>query len=101
MINYLKLLFIIKQYSKLFSIDGVNLEFEKEALDAIAKRALERKTGARGLRAILENMLLDSMFNLTDYQGKKMIITKAVVDGESAPIIQEIIPTKVPRKKAG
>jgi ATP-dependent Clp protease ATP-binding subunit ClpX len=92
---------LTKQYSKLFSIDEVTLEFDKESLDAIAMKTLERKTGARGLRAILENMLLDSMFNLDEHKGKKMLITKAVVNGEIAPIVQDIAPVKVPRKKAG
>jgi ATP-dependent Clp protease ATP-binding subunit ClpX len=92
---------LTKQYSKLFSIDDVTLEFDKEALDAIATKTLERKTGARGLRAILENMLLDSMFNLDEHKGKKMLITKEVVNGEISPIVQDIAPVKASRKKAG
>lgn len=92
---------LTKQYGKLFSIDGVDLEFSKDALKAIADKALERKTGARGLRAILEKMLLDTMFNLSEYKGSKVKITKEVVDGKKDPIIEASAPIKVIRKKAG
>ena len=55
---------LIKQYQKLLEMDGVNLEFEEEALKLIASKAIERKTGARGLRAILEEMLLNVMYDI-------------------------------------
>lgn len=92
---------LTKQYSKLFDIDDVELEFTKDALKAIADKALERKTGARGLRAILEKMLLNTMFNLTDHKGKKIKITKDVVDSKKDPVFEPHAPIKVIRKKAG
>ena len=77
---------LIKQYKKLFAIDGVKLTFEKEALEAIAELALQRKTGARGLRAILEEAMVDIMFNLPDYKGYEIIITKDVILNKKEPI---------------
>jgi len=71
---------LVKQYKKLFKLDDVTLEFEDEALEAIAKAAIERKTGARGLRAILENVMLDIMFDLPDYKNKTVTITKELVE---------------------
>jgi len=70
---------LIKQYIKLFEMDDVTLKFEKTALKELAKLAIERKTGARGLRSILENIMLDIMFNLPDYKNKTITITKDVV----------------------
>jgi ATP-dependent Clp protease ATP-binding subunit ClpX len=67
---------LIRQYQKLFAMEGVELEFREEALTAIAKRALQRKTGARGLRSILEHALLDIMFELPSMKD----VTKVVVD---------------------
>jgi len=67
---------LVRQYQKLFAMEGVELEFREEALTAIAKRALQRKTGARGLRSILEHALLDIMFELPS----KKDVTKVVVD---------------------
>jgi len=64
---------IVKQYQKLFNLDRVELNFEDEALDTIAKNAIERKTGARGLRAIVENILLDSMFEIPSQKNIKSI----------------------------
>ncbi|NQY19854.1 MAG: ATP-dependent Clp protease ATP-binding subunit ClpX [Campylobacteraceae bacterium] len=78
---------LIKQYIELFSMDDVNLEFEKDALLEIAKRAIERKTGARGLRSILEEIMLDIMFDLPDYKGKTITITKDVVLEDKLPKI--------------
>lgn len=92
---------LIKQYVKLFAIDDVELEFDKEALNTIADKALERKTGARGLRAILEKILLDVMYHLTDHKNKKISITKNVILGKSEPTIKSKDTMKVVRKKAG
>ncbi len=78
---------LIKQYKELFKLDGVELEFEEEALRAIAKKAIERKTGARGLRAILEEAMVDIMFELPEYRGSKIIITKDVIEKGAKPII--------------
>jgi len=77
---------IVKQYKKLFELDGVTLEFEEEAIQAIAKLSYERKTGARGLRAIMESVMMDSMFQIpSDETVEKCIITKAAVDGTEEP----------------
>ncbi|ELS3708408.1 ATP-dependent Clp protease ATP-binding subunit ClpX [Campylobacter upsaliensis] len=83
---------IIKQYQKLFAIDGVNLKFEEDALRAIAKLALERKTGARGLRSIIEEMMVDLMFELSEYKDYDIVITKEVVcEGAKALLIKKKI----------
>src|SRR5699024_2651048 len=74
---------LVKQYEKLFEIDDVELEFEEEALVEIAKKAIERKTGARGLRSIIENIMLDVMFELPSRDDiQKCIITKDTVANE-------------------
>ncbi len=71
---------VTKQYQKLFNLDDVELEFEQEALEEIARQAIERKTGARGLRAIVENILLDAMFDAPSHKNiKKIIVTKDAV----------------------
>ena len=70
---------LIKQYIKLFEMDDVKLEFEKEALKELAKLAIIRKTGARGLRSILEDIMLDIMFDLPKYKNKTITISKEVV----------------------
>lgn len=77
---------IIKQYQKLFAIDDVTLKFEDEALQEIAKFALERKTGARGLRSIIEEMMVDLMFELPEYKNYDIIITKEVVREGAKPL---------------
>lgn len=78
---------LIKQYIKLFELDDVILEFEEDALKELAKLAIERKTGARGLRSILEDIMLDIMFNLPKYKNKKIVITKDVVEKTQEPKI--------------
>ena len=70
---------LIKQYIKLFAMDDVKLEFEKDALKELAKLAIIRKTGARGLRSILEDIMLDIMFDLPKYKNKTITISKEVV----------------------
>ncbi|WP_122893821.1 ATP-dependent Clp protease ATP-binding subunit ClpX [Arcobacter peruensis] len=70
---------LIKQYIKLFEMDDVTLKFEKAALKELARLAIERKTGARGLRSILEDIMLDIMFDLPNYKNKTITITKDVV----------------------
>lgn len=77
---------IIKQYQKLFAIDGVKLKFEDEALREIAKLSLERKTGARGLRSIIEELMVDLMFELPEYKNYDIIITKDVVKEGAKPL---------------
>ncbi len=70
---------LIKQYIKLFEMDDVTLKFEKAALKELAKLAIERRTGARGLRSIIEDIMLNIMFDLPDYKNKTITITKDVV----------------------
>ncbi|HDZ86428.1 MAG TPA: ATP-dependent Clp protease ATP-binding subunit ClpX [Actinobacteria bacterium] len=79
---------LVKQYERFFEYDGVELGFAKEALDAIAKRAIERETGARGLRAILEDILLEVMFDLPSREDiKKCFITKETVEKGNEPTL--------------
>ncbi|KIQ94566.1 ATP-dependent Clp protease ATP-binding subunit ClpX [Anoxybacillus thermarum] len=79
---------LVKQYEKMLELDDVELEFEEEALREIAKRAIERKTGARGLRSIIEGIMLDVMFELPSREDvKKCVITAETVRGERAPLL--------------
>ena len=78
---------LVKQYKKLFAMDGVELTFEKEALEAIADLAIKRRTGARGLRSIMEEIMVDIMFNLPEYKGYEVVITKDVVEKKAEPIL--------------
>lgn len=78
---------LIKQYKKLFKIDNVELDFEPDAIEEIAKKAMERKTGARGLRSILENIMMDVMFNIpSDSSIIKCTVTKDSVLGLASPV---------------
>lgn len=79
---------LVRQYSKLLSFDDVELEFTEEALRAIAKLALKRKSGARGLRAIIEGVMTDTMYELPSLEGvKKCIITEEAVNGTAKPTL--------------
>ncbi len=79
---------LVKQYQRLLFFDGVELEFEPEALRAIANKAIERKTGARGLRSIIEEVMMDIMFEVpSDESIKKVIITEAAVNGADDPLL--------------
>jgi ATP-dependent Clp protease ATP-binding subunit ClpX len=81
---------ILKQYKKLFIMEGIELEFDPFAIDAIVERAMERKTGARALRSIVEDFMLDIMFSLPDKENvDKCIITKDVVEMNTEPIFIE------------
>ena len=79
---------LVKQYQRLFEFDDVKLHFEEEAIVAIAKKALERKTGARGLRSIMESVLMDVMYHIpSDDTIVQCIITKEVIEGTSEPLV--------------
>src|SRR6186713_1663808 len=79
---------LTKQYRKLFDMEGVELEFREESLRAVARRAMQRKTGARGLRTILENVLLDIMYDLPGMRNvQKVVIDEDVIAGESKPYL--------------
>ncbi len=78
---------LIKQYQKLFDLDGVRLNFEEDAIKAIADKAYERKTGARGLRSIMEDVLMDTMYQIpSDESIEECLITKETVEEESEPL---------------
>jgi ATP-dependent Clp protease ATP-binding subunit ClpX len=78
---------LAKQYQRMFEMEGVRLRFQEEALHSIARRAIQRKTGARGLRSIMEGILLETMFELPTLNGvQEVVITADVVDGRSRPL---------------
>ena len=88
---------LVKQYKKLFELDNVQLEFDEEALREVARIAVERKTGARGLRGVLEDVMTNIMFEIpSDENIQKVTITKSVIDHEGEPVITR---TKKPRIK--
>ena len=92
---------LVKQYQTLFDLENVKLDFTQEALDLIAKKALDRKTGARGLRSILENILLDTMFELPGIEGvNEIMINAEVVQNNSKPLHIYEKPSKALGKKA-
>jgi len=79
---------LTKQFAKLFKMEGVELEFREDALTAIAKRALARRTGARGLRSIIEHALLDTMYDLPSLKGvSKVVVDDNLVNGEGKPLL--------------
>jgi len=79
---------LTKQYSKLFEMEGVEIQFRDDALLAVARKAKERKTGARGLRSIMEAVLLDSMYKIPSLKNvSKVIIDEAAIQGESEPLL--------------
>ncbi|MET3560477.1 ATP-dependent Clp protease ATP-binding subunit ClpX [Bartonella japonica] len=78
---------LVKQYQRLFEMENVELAFHEDALSVIAKKAIERKTGARGLRSIMEKILLETMFELPSLEGvEKVVISSDVVDGKARPL---------------
>ena len=89
---------LVKQYKKLFDIEGVELTFTDGALKAIAQKAIERKTGARGLRSILENLLLDTMFELPDVEGlTEIVVEEKTITAGKEP--KQVIDSKKKKKK--
>ena len=93
---------IVKQYQKLFDFDGIDLEFTDDAILEVAKTALSKKTGARGLRAILEQVMLDVMYDLPGLEKiAKCIVTKEAIIGTGKPILEEGDRKKRPDSKVG
>ena len=88
---------ISKQFRKLFEMEGVELEFRADALAAIARKALKRKTGARGLRTIVESVLLDTMYDLPSLENvSKVVVDESVIEHKSEPyLIYQTPPSKV------
>ena len=78
---------LIKQYKKMFAMDRVELEFSQRALQRIAARATEQKTGARGLRSIIESVMTDIMFDLPQMEASRCVIEEEVIDGNGAPLL--------------
>ena len=92
---------LIKQYQKLFAFENVKLEFTDDALSLIAKKAIERTTGARGLRSILENILLDTMYNLPGVEGvNEIVVNSEVIESSSKPLYIYDKSNKIINKKA-
>src|SRR5271168_2119150 len=78
---------LVKQYQRLFEMENVDLSFQDEALNVVAKKAIERRTGARGLRSIMEGILLDTMFDLPGLDSvEQVVIGPDVVEGKSRPL---------------
>ena len=79
---------LTKQYHKMFDMEGVEIDFREDGLKAAASKAMERKTGARGLRSILENVLLESMYNIPSQAGvAKIVVDESVINGDSEPLL--------------
>ncbi|MBL8554563.1 MAG: AAA family ATPase, partial [Phenylobacterium sp.] len=78
----------VKQYARLFEMENVGLTFTDDALMAVARKAIQRKTGARGLRSILEGVLLDTMYELPTYDGvEEVVVNQEVIEGRAQPLI--------------
>jgi ATP-dependent Clp protease ATP-binding subunit ClpX len=93
---------IIRQYQKLFEIDGVSLTFTQDAVEAIADKTIERKIGARGLRSIIEGAMMDVMYELpSDEKVKSCTITKEVIDGAAQPELGYADPLPGPENPDG
>ena len=90
---------LVNQYSHLFEIDDVELSFRDEALKEIAKQAIKRKTGARGLRSIMEDILMDTMFDLPNDDLERVIIDEKAVLNRSEPI--KLLKTKSKKTSSG
>jgi ATP-dependent Clp protease ATP-binding subunit ClpX len=92
---------ISKQFKKLFEMEGVELEFRQDALAAIARKALKRKTGARGLRTIVESVLLDTMYDLPSLENvSKVVVDESVIEHKSDPYLIYQTPPAVPKVAA-
>ena len=90
---------IVKQYQKQFELDDAELVIDDSALEAIAEKALAKKTGARGLRSILEHLLLDSMYKVAELKKQRVTIAKEVVNGLVEPIMTSLISTRSNKKQ--
>jgi ATP-dependent Clp protease ATP-binding subunit ClpX len=93
---------LAKQYQRMFEMEGVKLRFQEEALQAISRKAIARKTGARGLRSIMEGILLETMFELPTLNGvQEVVITADVVEGRSRPLYTYSDKAEPQQKSAG
>ena len=79
---------LVKQYSRLFEMEDVELDLREDALRAVARKAIERRTGARGLRSILESVLLDTMYDIPSEESvSKVVVDESVIAGDSKPLL--------------
>jgi ATP-dependent Clp protease ATP-binding subunit ClpX len=96
---------LTKQYRKLFEMEGAELEFRDEALRAVSRKAMHRKTGARGLRTILETVLLDTMYDLPSLRNvSKVVVDDSVIEGTTKPYIvyrADVAAIEEPRRAGG
>ena len=91
---------LTKQYRRLFEMEGAELEFRDDALKAVAHRAMQRKTGARGLRTILETVLLDTMYELPSMRNvAKVVIDETVIEGATQPYVVYRLRRRPPRER--
>jgi ATP-dependent Clp protease ATP-binding subunit ClpX len=89
---------LTKQYRRLFDMEGVELEFREDGLRAIARKAMQRKTGARGLRTIMEGTLLDTMYDLPSLKGvQKVVVDESVIEGHNKPYV--VFKTEAPAEE--
>jgi ATP-dependent Clp protease ATP-binding subunit ClpX len=86
---------LVKQYQRMFGLENCTLEFTDEALSAIARKAMKKETGARGLRSIMEDVMLDIMFDLPENQGATYVINERNVAGA-----EPVVPAREPRTKS-
>jgi ATP-dependent Clp protease ATP-binding subunit ClpX len=91
---------LTKQYSKLFEMEGVDVDFRSDALEAVAQKAMDRKTGARGLRSIMEAVLLDTMYRIPSEENvAKVVVDETVIKGESEPLLVYETPEQPPEQQ--
>jgi ATP-dependent Clp protease ATP-binding subunit ClpX len=91
---------LTKQYSKLFEMEGVDVDFRSDALEAVAQKAMDRKTGARGLRSIMEAVLLDTMYRIPSEENvAKVVVDETVIKGESEPLLVYESPEQPPEQQ--
>lgn len=91
---------LTKQYSKLFELEGVDVDFRSDALEAVAQKAMDRKTGARGLRSIMEAVLLDTMYRIPSEENvAKVVVDETVIKGESEPLLVYETPEQPPEQQ--
>ena len=91
---------LTKQYSKLFEMEGVEVDFRTDALEAVAQKAMDRKTGARGLRSIMEAVLLDTMYRIPSEENvAKVVVDDTVIKGESEPLLVYETPEQPPEQQ--
>ncbi|HRF57587.1 MAG TPA: ATP-dependent Clp protease ATP-binding subunit ClpX, partial [Campylobacterales bacterium] len=90
---------LLKQYKKLFAIDNVTLTFTDDAIEAICKESIKRKTGARGLRAIIEDIMTDTMYDLPELSGYEIIVNKECIEKSEKPLKVKLSKSETTKSK--